>query len=49
MEVVEGVVVWLVGSAGAEELDRKDSSSVSEAVVAEDTGWGACSAPVVDH
>ena len=33
-----------------EELDLRDNGFASaEAVVAEDTGWGACSTPVVGH
>jgi hypothetical protein len=44
----------LVDSAAAaaeeEELDLRDNGFASaEAVVAEDTGWGACSTPVVGH
>jgi hypothetical protein len=49
MEVVGDVVVLLVGSAEAEELDQPDNSFVSEVGDAEDTGWGACSVPVGDH
>ena len=44
----------LVDSAAVEEedeeLDLRDNGFASaEAVVAEDTGWGACSTPVVGH
>jgi hypothetical protein len=48
-EVVEAVEVLPVGSAEAEQVTRQDSSSVNEAVVAEDTGWDACSVRAVDH
>ena len=37
-------------AAAAEELDLRDNGFASaEAVVVEDTGWGACSTPVVGH
>ena len=40
----------LVGSGAAEELGLRDNGFASaEAVVAEDTGWGACSTPVAGH
>ena len=54
MEKAVVAAVLLVDSEAAaaeeEELAPRDNGFVSaEAVVAEDTGWGACSTPVVGH
>jgi hypothetical protein len=44
------LVGWEVAAAEEEELGLQDNGFASaEAVVAEDTGWGACSTSVVGH
>ena len=53
MEKAVVAAALLVGSEAAEEeeeLGLQDNGFASaEGVVAEDTGWGACSTPVVGH
>ena len=49
-EVVAAALLVDSAAAEEEELDLRDNGFASaEAVVAEDTGWGACSTPVVGH
>jgi hypothetical protein len=48
--VAAALLVDSAAAAEEEELDLQDNGFASaEAVVAEDTGWGACSTPVVGH